>query len=96
MLMQSLDSGMMRMDDIRRRGENYSKGSSGRTYELLGISRDSAKKMEAAKKQKTDSEHTLTAISQTKTWIVEREPAIDGEIFQKDGLGNFPRVLATS
>lgn len=76
MLMQSLDSGMMRVDDTRRRGGDYSKGSSGRAYELLDVSRDSAKQKQAAQKHKADSERTRhIAISQTKTWTVKREPA---------------------
>jgi hypothetical protein len=88
MFMQSLDSGMMRMDDTRRRGENYSKGSSNRTYELLDISRDSTKRREASKKYKAESERTLnTAVSQTKTWNIERAPVMDDEISQKDNLG---------
>lgn len=95
MLMQSLDSGMMRMDDTRRRGGDYSKDGSGRAYELLGISRNSAKRREAAKISKTDSERTLnTAISQTKTWTIKREPAIDGEVSQEDNLGlTIPEFL---
>ena len=94
MLMQGLESGMMRIDDTRRRGENYSKGSSGRAYELLDISRDSAKRGQAAKKHKTDSERTLnTAISQTKTWTVEMEPVIDGEISKGQLRVDIPEFL---
>jgi hypothetical protein len=95
MLMHTLDSGMMRMDDSRRRGENYSKDNSSRTYELLDISRDRAKRREAAKIHKTNSERTLnTTISQTKTWTVEREPAMDDETSQKDSLGlTIPEFL---
>lgn len=96
MFMQSLDSGMMRMDDPRRRGENYSKGSSSRAYELLDISRDSTKRRETSKKYKSESERTLnTAISQTKTWTVEREPAIDDEVSQRTIGVNQPRIYAT-
>ncbi|KAH7341189.1 hypothetical protein BKA66DRAFT_577182 [Pyrenochaeta sp. MPI-SDFR-AT-0127] len=96
MFMQSLDSGMMRIDDTRRRGENYSKGSSSRAYELLDISRDSTKRREASKKYKAESERTLkNGISQTKTWTIEREPAMDDEISQKT-IGADPRIFAIS
>lgn len=88
MFMQGLDSGMIRIDDTRRRGENYSKGSIGRAYELLDISSDGTKRMQAVKRHNIGSENTSnTGISQTKTWTVERELAVEGEFSPKDTLG---------
>ncbi|KAF2469197.1 uncharacterized protein BDR25DRAFT_229535 [Lindgomyces ingoldianus] len=88
MFLQGLDSGMIRIDDTRRRGENYSKGSSGRAYALLDISSDGTKQRQAIEEHKTESEHTPnTGISQTKTWKVERELAVEGELSHKDNLG---------
>lgn len=81
MFMQGLDSGMMRIDDKRRRGEN-SKGSTGRAYELLEISTDGTKQRQATKDRSLNN-----GISQTKTWTVEREPAIEGEFPHKDNYG---------
>lgn len=89
MFMQGLDSGMIRIDDTRRRGEDYSKGSSsGRAYALLDISIDRTKQKQVAKDHRTESERSLnTGISQTKTWTVESEVIIEGGLSPKNNLG---------
>jgi hypothetical protein len=90
MFMTSLDSGMIRIDDARRRGEDYSKGSSGRAYELLGVSSDGVRRGQARRANQDGLDTTLgTGISQTKTWTVKREPASDEEIHHKLGISNF-------
>jgi hypothetical protein len=89
MFMQGLDSGMLRIDDTRRRGEDYSKGSAaGMAYELLDISSDGTKQQQSAKRHNTDSGRARnTGISQTKTWTVERGLATEGELSPGDNLG---------
>lgn len=84
MFMTSLDSGMIRIDDARRRGEDYSKGSNGRAYELLGISNDGTRQAKAASRSSEATGHT--GISQTKIWTVESKVANTGES-SPDNLG---------
>jgi hypothetical protein len=86
MLMAGLDSGMIRIDDSRRRGENFSsQDGSGRAYELLSVSRESTRQKQAANRPNTGGESTpSTGISQTKTYTVEREIA---ELSHKEVLG---------
>lgn len=85
MFMTSLDSGMIRIDDARRRGEDYSKGSTGRAYELLGISSDGARQQGQA--QKRQGEAKSTGISQTKTWTVESKAVSTSEGSSDNILG---------
>jgi hypothetical protein len=88
MFMTSLDSGMIRIDDARRRGDDYTKGSTDRAYELLGISSDGTGQGQGANGENTGSERTgNTGISQTKTWTVERQLAKKGELSAKAQLG---------
>jgi hypothetical protein len=56
--MEGFESGLMRLDDLRRRGEHSTTDNSGRGYQLMDISR-------SAKEQ---------AINVKKSWTVEVEP----------------------
>jgi len=69
MFMTSLDSGMIRIDDARRRGEDYSKDSNVRSYELLGISSDGTRQTQHPGRGLEATSDT--GIRQTKTWTVE-------------------------
>lgn len=57
--MEGFESGLMRLDDLRRRGEHSSKGDS-RSYQLMDISRSGPDKK---------------AIKVSKSWNVHVEPA---------------------
>jgi hypothetical protein len=57
--MEGFESGLMRLDDLRRRGEHTTKDDSKREYQLMDISH---------------STHD-NAISVSKSWAVQVEPA---------------------
>lgn len=57
--MEGFESGLMRLDDLRRRGEHTSKDDSKRSYQLMDISRSTRD----------------NAISVSKSWAVQVEPA---------------------
>jgi hypothetical protein len=57
--MEGFESGLMRLDDLRRRGEHTSKDDSKREYQLMDIS---------------NSTHENT-ISVSRSWAVQVEPA---------------------
>ncbi|KAF9697533.1 hypothetical protein EKO04_004324 [Ascochyta lentis] len=63
--MEGFESGLIRIDDGRRRGEHTSKGYSGREYQLMDISRSSQ-----AKRSTPDK-----SINVSKSWAVSVEPA---------------------
>ncbi|KAJ4988311.1 hypothetical protein SVAN01_06246 [Stagonosporopsis vannaccii] len=63
--MEGFESGLIRIDDSRRRGEYASKGYSGREYQLMDVSRSSQAKRSAPGK----------SINVSKSWAVSVEPA---------------------
>jgi hypothetical protein len=70
-LMESLESGMMRVDDLRRRGENFNSSNNSRGYELMGSSHSiHAEHLQKQAKSENQSLRSNT-IKQTKTWTVE-------------------------
>lgn len=61
--MEGFESGLMRLDDLRRRGEQSSRGDS-RSYQLMDISRSGV-----------DASKTSKAIQVSKSWNIQTEPA---------------------
>lgn len=58
--MEGFESGLMRLDDLRRRGEHSSKGDS-RSYQLMDVSRSGPDKK---------------SIKVSKSWDIQVEPAL--------------------
>ncbi|KAF2624467.1 hypothetical protein BU25DRAFT_413377 [Macroventuria anomochaeta] len=63
--MEGFESGLIRIDDGRRRGDYASKGYSGREYQLMDVSRSSQARRSAPDK----------SINVSKSWAVSVEPA---------------------
>jgi hypothetical protein len=72
--MEGFESGLMRLDDLRRRGEHTSKDDS-KGYQLMDISRSGERSSRSAARTPHAALSRERSIQVSKTWAVKTEPA---------------------